>query len=547
MKKYCFLLAVCLLFFQISVSADIISQLTEAESYLGIDNSDLPVIERISAIEDEIGISHTNDTIPGRVEAIFKEIGISDSVTNDIVSETSEEVLNEPDDTYEEPEEESLVIAEEEESDDTADVQTVAPIPYDLTFASSDVSEYPNVRLYFGLEDDNGQPITLTSFDGTVTETIAGGAEIERKVRQVQRLEGNQGLSIDIVADKSGSMEYDLSTMQSIMSDFVRSLDYAVGDQVEILSFDSYVMYMCTYTQDVSLLLNGISNMTAYGDTALYDALVNGIQNAGSRAGARCVIGFTDGADNVSVYTPDEVIRLSQEREVPVYLIGTGGADRGVLKYIADSTGGYYWDVYSISDISDILNLIYRDQKDMYCVEYESDPGADPYARRTVSCSITDGTNIGRTDDLVFQATPVIQTAPHTSRYELIKADVSWQQANDECIAKGGHLVTITSQPEMDQMVQMCEQAGIKYCWIGGYTSVRNKAAFGHWITGEPFAYTAWYPGEPSRNDLDGTPEFYLMLWKVETAWSWNDQRNDVVADYDYFKGVIGYICEYED
>ena len=417
---------------------------------------------------------------------------------------------------------------------------------YDLDFVSSDVTDYPYVRLYFGLNDQRGQPITLSSFDGSVTETIADGTEIERTIRSIERLDGNQGISIDIVADKSGSMQYDLGTMQTIMSDFVRSLDYSVGDEAEILSFDSYVMYMCTYTQDRNLLLNGISNMTPYGDTALYDALVTGIKNAGSRRGARCVIGFTDGEDNMSVYTPEEVIRLAQDREVPVYLIGTGSANSSLLSYIADATGGYYWDAYDIYDVSEILSLIYRGQKDMYCVEYKSDPKADPYAARTVTCSITDGYYTGNANRLPFRATPVIQTAPHTSRYELVKADVSWQEANEACILKGGHLATISSKEEMNELVQMCEKAGLKYCWLGGYTSVRNGTAFGHWITGEQFDYTCWYPGEPSRNDLDGTPEFYLMLWKVEDSWSWNDQRNDVVSDYKYFKGIIGYICEYE-
>lgn len=430
---------------------------------------------------------------------------------------------------------------------DTSDSKAVQPESYPMTFISSDVSEYPEVRLYFSLDDENGNPITLSSFEGSVKESIANGTKIERAIRKIERLEGNQGLSIDIVADKSGSMEYDLSAMQTIMSDFVRSLDYAVGDQAEILSFDSYVMYMCTYTQDMNLLLNGISNMVAYGETALYDALIAGIGNAGSQAGARCVIGFTDGADNMSIYTPDDVIRLSKEMEVPVYLIGTGGADGETLNTIATATGGYYWDVYNITDVSAILSMIYRDQKDLYCIQYESDPGADPYAYRIVDSTITDGSVIGQVDNLQFQATPAIQTAPHNSRYELVKADVSWQQANDACIAKGGHLVTLTSQQEMNEVVSMCQKAGLKYCWIGGYTSVRNGGAFGHWITGEPFAFTSWYPGEPSRNDLDGTPEFYLMLWNVEGVWSWNDQRNDVVADYDYFKGVIGYVCEYED
>ena len=417
-----------------------------------------------------------------------------------------------------------------------------------LTFISSDVSEYPTVRLYFDFSDQSGQPITISSLDGTITESIQGGAAIERTVRKVERLAGNQGLSIDIVADKSGSMEYDLPTMQTIMSDFVSSLDYATGDQAEVLSFDSYVMYMCTYTQDVNLLRNGISNMTAYGDTALYDALAAAINNAANQAGARCVIGFTDGEDNASGRSADEVIYMAQRLEVPVYLIGTYGADQYELRRICEMTGGYYWSISDISDIRQILQTIYRSQKDMYCVEYVSDAGADPYCSRSVNCSLSGSGYFGSTNNLVFQAVPALQETQHASRYEIIRSDVSWTQANEICISKGGHLATITSRDEMIELARMCEQAGIKYCWIGGYTSVRNGQAFGHWITGEPFDYTAWYPGEPSRNDSDGTPEFYLMLWKVEDVWSWNDQRDDLLSTgLTYFIGNIGYICEYEN
>ena len=432
-------------------------------------------------------------------------------------------------------------------TDNAQAIQAAGPETAYMDFVSSDVSEYPNVKLYFEYTDEYSDPIELYSMDGTVTESIAGGAEIERTVRKIQKLAGNEGLSIDIVADKSASMDEDLPYMQSIMNDFVTSLDYASGDRVEILSFDTYVMYMCTYTQDISLLQNGIYNMVPYGDTALYDALVTGIMNAGSQTGARCVIGFTDGEDNQSIYTPQEVISLALQREVPVYLIGTSWADSYTLEYICDQTGGYYWSIDSIYDISQILQTIYSDQKEMYCIEYESDPNADPYAKRRINCSLGDEYYIGNITGLEFQATPAVKQAPHTSRYEIIKEDISWTQANNACIARGGHLATITSQAEMDELVRMCEGAGVKYCWIGGYTSVRNGTAFGHWITGEPFSYTAWYPGEPSRNDKDGTPEFYLMLWKVEDAWSWNDQRDDVLqSGLPYFTGNIGYICECE-
>ena len=77
-------------------------------------------------------------------------------------------------------------------------------------------------------------------------------------------------------------------------------------------------MYMCTDTNDMNNLLNGISNMTPYGMTALYDALVTGIYNASSRTGPNCVIAFTDGIDNQSTYTYSEVIQLALEKGIPL-------------------------------------------------------------------------------------------------------------------------------------------------------------------------------------------------------------------------------------
>lgn len=417
-----------------------------------------------------------------------------------------------------------------------------------MKLMSTDVSNYPNVKLYFTYEDSNGNAILLNSPTAGVRETISDGDEIERTVRSIQRLEGNQGLSIDIVADKSGSMSGDMNDMKKVMTDFVNSLDYGSGDMAEIITFDSFIMFMCTYTNDKSLLANGISNMVASGETALYDALINGINRAATRSGARCVIGFTDGMDNRSSSTYNDVIKLANQKEVPVYLIGTGSADSAVLRDICSQTGGKYWDIKSVRDMNDVLKQIYSQQKEMYCIEYESDGSADPYAARAVSCALSDGQSGYVLKNQSFTASKTVTVADHSSRYEVIGADISWTEANDICLEKGGHLATITSQAEMDELVRLADESGLKYLWIGGYTSVNNGKAYGHWITGEPFNYTAWYKGEPSRNDQDGTPEFYLMMWNVDDNWTWNDQRNDVVNDTGlaYFAGKTGYIIEYE-
>lgn len=338
--------------------------------------------------------------------------------------------------------------------------------PVNIKFVSSDVSDYPNVKAYFTIEDSDGNTVMLTSPNAAIKEVISNGQEIEREIKSIEQLEGREGISIELVADKSGSMDSDLSTMQTIMSQFVGALDYESGDKVELIAFDSYVMYMCTYTQDTSLLNNGIYNMTTYGETALYDALYEAVMNAGSKEGARCVIAFTDGIDNCSVHTSEEVINLANTYSVPIFIIGTYSGDYSTYSDITSKTGGMYWDIDSVSDMSTILDSIYTREKNMYCLEYVSDSSADAYSERNIFCVISDNT-YGSSVSTTFTATHTLEKEKHDSRYELIVEDISWSEANEACLRKGGHLITITSQEEMDTAIALAEEKELRFVWMG--------------------------------------------------------------------------------
>ena len=234
--------------------------------------------------------------------------------------------------------------------------------------------------------------------------------------------------------------------------------------------------------------------------------------------------------------------------QVPLYIIGVGDMfDTYDLKNMANSTNGRYWDIDDLYGLEEIFNQIYMEQQDLYVVEYESDTSVEANALRDVIIGI-DGS--GYTADLSISFTPIISAnSTHTSRYEIFADDVTWEEANALCIQKGGHLATITDAAEEQELIKMAEAKGLSYVWLGGYTSYDSyNDVFAHWITGEEFSYQNWAAGEPSRQDRDGIPEWYLMLWNIKSlgGWTWNDQRNDPMSEVDYMSGKIGYICEYE-
>ncbi len=419
-----------------------------------------------------------------------------------------------------------------------------------IKFVSSDVSAYPVVRAYFRVEKQSDsttvEDLDINSF--RIQERLEGGAYLAREIRSVAPLE-NMGLNIDLVADKSSSIELnDMNRIKDVMIQFVNNLHYDAGDKAEVLAFDDIVQQMCCFTDDPTLLTNGINNMSTDGLTALYDAIYCGVQNAALQGGARCVIAFTDGMDVCSVHTAEEVINYANTNQVPVYIIGVGySVEEYVLKDIAARTGGRYWFIDDLYDLREIFDQVYEEQKELYVVEYVSDPDADPYARRDIETTVTGG---GYKGDTSVSFTPAfsVQGLKHDSRYELVAGTCTWEEANRRCQEMGGHLATITSQDELDQIIALAEQNDCKYVWLGGYTSYDAYGnVFGHWVTGENFSFQAWGDGQPSREDLDGTPEWYIMLWYVHDMWRWNDQRNDPAAVSKALNQNMCFICEYEE
>jgi len=433
---------------------------------------------------------------------------------------------------------------------------TVEPEPTieaQMQLVTSDVSSYPLVQLYLRVTDpQTGEAIPgLSAADFTVLERLDSGAFLEREVRSAEQLAGNQGLNIALVADKSSSISYtDMDKIKTVMTEFVDRLDFTTGDRAEVLAFDSIVQQMCTFTDSATLLKNGIGYMSTDGTTALYNALHDGVNHATLQGGARCVIAFTDGQDNESFYTPREIVDYANQNQVPIYIIGVGyDVDTYTLQDIAWSTGGQYWFIDDLYDLEEIYDTIYRQQMQIYAVEYVSDSAFGAYDFREIDVSVNGSGCYAETATGFTPAWSVEQTA-HPNRYELVQGAYTWEEAALLCQQMGGHLATITSRGEMDELIAMAEAADVKYLWLGGYTSYDDSGnVFGHWVTGEEFSFEAWAQDEPSRVDRDGTSEWYIMLWNIESlgGWTWNDQRNDPVAVVASMADGMGFICEYEN
>ena len=137
--------------------------------------------------------------------------------------------------------------------------------------------------------------------------------------------------------------------------------------------------------------------------------------------------------------------------------------------------------------------------------------------------------------------TPAIDpNAPHT--YEVIKADVGWLEAQLAAQERGGTLAVINNEEELNQIIGLAEQAGIDRVWVGAHREDGNLI----WESGENVTFYPWDDGEPSYTDSgDGAAEDYVLLWRHNGKWVYNDSRENPLTDfYGMYGGHIGYAVE---
>ena len=266
---------------------------------------------------------------------------------------------------------------------------------YTIKFVSSDITNYPRVRLYYKIYDKNGRVVNNYKIKTVVIwEKIAGGEYLQREVRSHELLSERSGLSTSLVIDKSGSMDKtSISKIKSVLTQFVNSMNFGVGDAAELLVFDKDVETLSRFTSAQSVLLNAINNIgKGKGRTALYNALYEGIKDAKDQEGAKCVIGFTDGDDNESSKTVNSVISYSKKKQVPVYIVGAGKKIKSAdLKKIANDTGGRYWNIDDLQEFYAILREIYVEEKSRHCIEYITDPKIGYETPRRIKVILDDG------------------------------------------------------------------------------------------------------------------------------------------------------------
>ncbi|MFZ1728734.1 MAG: T9SS type A sorting domain-containing protein [Bacteroidota bacterium] len=154
-------------------------------------------------------------------------------------------------------------------------------------------------------------------------------------------------------------------------------------DEASLVFFNTIVTLQQSMTSSKTTLRSQIDLLGFAGNRAMIDGTHAGVIHTASigQNPNKAVVLVSDGYDNASSYTPQDVIDLARIYSVRIYTIALGtSADISTLQTMADSTGGAFYNVPDTTQLKYAYSEIY---------EHISDAGRE--SRLTYNTSCQDG------------------------------------------------------------------------------------------------------------------------------------------------------------
>lgn len=185
-------------------------------------------------------------------------------------------------------------------------------------------------------------------------------------------------VTVGLLVDHSRSMGPKLPEVRAAVSTFAHSSN--PEDEMFVVDFSDHVSIESlggrAFTGDVKILEKALLGISAQGQTALYDAVADGLKHLqlGARDKKALVI-VSDGGDNASRLKYSDVLLLARQSHVLVYSIVLAGNSEEeenprALERLCKETGGMAFFPNDGQSISDIAKEIARDLREQYTLGY---------------------------------------------------------------------------------------------------------------------------------------------------------------------------------
>jgi Ca-activated chloride channel family protein len=233
----------------------------------------------------------------------------------------------------------------------------------DLALVNVTVTD-PYNRLVTGLDTDNFRVFE----DNVEQELVTFSAE-------------DVPISIGVIFDFSGSMANKVAKAREAALQFFKTAN--PQDEFFLVSFNERAELTSAFTNSVEDLQSRMMLTAPKGRTALLDAIYLGLsQMRGARNAKRALLILSDGGDNHSRYSENDIKRLVKEADTQLYAVGIfdplGYRNRtpeelngpSLLSEVTELTGGRVFSVEKLDELPDITSKIGMELRNQYVIGY---------------------------------------------------------------------------------------------------------------------------------------------------------------------------------
>ena len=207
-------------------------------------------------------------------------------------------------------------------------------------------------------------------------------------------------VSMGLIIDNSGSMRDKRTKVEAAALALVR--DSNPDDEVFIVNFNDEAFldnpHGKDFTTNIKEMEEALTRIDSRGGTAMRDAIRMSIDHVKEKAhkDKKVLVVVTDGNDNSSVVSLENLVKASQQSEVLVYGVGLLGDEerreaqraQRALKALAEATGGEVFFPKDVADVDKIAHQVARDIRNQYTIEYSPSNTAMDGTFRQIKISV---------------------------------------------------------------------------------------------------------------------------------------------------------------
>ena len=238
--------------------------------------------------------------------------------------------------------------------------QRTLVLPVDLVLVSVTVTDDWN-RIVTGLEKEN-----FAVMEGNEIQLVKHFSSEDAPI------------SLGVIFDMSGSMSDKIEKARDAVIEFFKTAN--PQDEFFMVAFSDRPKLLADFTKSIEDIQGKLVFTVPQGRTALIDAVYMGVSKMkDARNSKKALLIISDGGDNHSRYTENEIKSMVKEADVQIYSIGVFSPNPSqpeeqngpaLLTDISEVTGGRMFTINNPNELADVATKIGIELRNQYVLGY---------------------------------------------------------------------------------------------------------------------------------------------------------------------------------